>query len=75
MKHIFPLPINESDKTLVNFEFLKGIWVLYLSVNAYIQFPKIDKEPLIQVNSLILTSLSQLCNLCGILNFSETLVI
>ncbi len=48
---ILPLPLNESLSTLVNFEFLNGIWVLVLSMRAEIQCPNEERDPLIQVNS------------------------
>ena len=51
IKLILPLPLNVSLNTLVSLEFLKGIWVLVLSTKAEIQWPKVDKLPLIEVNS------------------------
>ena len=71
INQIFPLPLKESDKTRVNFEFLNGICVLFLSINAEMQCPRVDKLPFMQVNSLILSSFSSFVMLYGILNFSE----
>ena len=68
---ILPFPLRESLKTRVNFEFLKGIWVLYLSINADMQCPKLDKDPFMQVNSYILISFSSGEISYGILNFSD----
>lgn len=68
---IFPLPLNESLNTLVNLEFLNGICVLVLSINADIQCPKHDKLPLIDVNSYICNSFSSGVRSVGILNFSD----
>ena len=65
MKQIFPFPLKESLKALrmdrllnvitiinlVNLEFLNGIWLLLGSINAEMQCPKVDKLPLIEVNS------------------------
>lgn len=47
---IFPCPSKESLRIRVNFEFLKGIWVLDLSIKAEMQCPRQDKLPLILVN-------------------------
>jgi hypothetical protein len=47
MKVILAFPLSESLKTLVNLEFLKGIWVLFLSISAEMQWPRDDSEPLI----------------------------
>lgn len=58
IKVIREFPDKESLSTLVNFEFLKGICVLFLLVNAEIHYPKLLKDPLMHVNSTILNSLS-----------------
>lgn len=70
MKVIFPFPERESLKTLVSFEFLNGIWVLFLSIKADMQCPNELREPLMHVNSAILISLSSAFCSNGILNFS-----
>ncbi len=54
MNQIFPFPLNESDRTRVNFEFLKGIWVLDFSIKAEIQCPRHERLPFILVNYWIL---------------------
>ena len=51
MKAIFPFPFKLSLKTRVNFEFLNGMCVLDFSIKALIQCPRVDKDPLIYVNS------------------------
>ena len=56
MNLIFPWPNKESLKILVNFEFLKGIWVLDFYIKADIQCPKTDKLLLKLVNYWILVS-------------------
>lgn len=48
---ILAVPLNESLNTLVNLEFLNGIWVLPLSYKEEIQYPRVDKLVLIEVNS------------------------
>ena len=58
INHILPLPLKESDNTLVNLEFRKGICVLDFSIKADMQWPKHDKLPLMEVNSLIRKSFS-----------------
>ena len=58
MKLILPLPLKASLNTLVNLEFLNGIWVRVLSTSADIQCPNVDKLPLIDVNSCICNSFS-----------------
>ena len=63
MKLILEFPLNEDYITLVNLEFLNGIWVLYLSIRA--------DEPIMHVNSYILNSLSSIDISLDILNFSE----
>lgn len=54
----------------MSLEFLNGMWVLFLSIKADIQCPKELKDPFMQVNSAILTSLSSGEMSWGILNFS-----
>ena len=71
MKLILEFPLNEDYITLVNLEFLNGIWVLYLSIRADIQCPKQESEPFMYVNSYILNSLSSIDISLDILNFSE----
>jgi len=71
MKLILEFPLNEDYITLVNLEFLNGIWVLYLSIRADIQCPKQESEPFMHVNSYILNSLSSIDISLDILNFSE----
>ena len=71
IKLIFELPLKEDYITLVNLEFLNGIWVLYLSIRADIQCPKQESEPFMHVNSCILSSLSSTDISWDILNFSE----
>ena len=70
IKLILSAPLREDYKTLVSFEFLNGMWVLYFSIKADMQCPKQDKLPFIHVNSCILNSLSSWEISCGILNFS-----
>lgn len=70
IKEIFPLPESESLNALVNLEFLKGMWVLFLSINADMQCPKELKDPLMLVSSDILISLSSGDKSKGILYFS-----
>lgn len=48
---MFEFPLKEDYKTLVSLEFLKGIWVLYLSIKDVIHNPKLEREPFMQVNS------------------------
>jgi hypothetical protein len=48
---IFELPERESLNILVSFEFLNGIWVLLLSYRLEIQYPRVDKDVFIDVNS------------------------
>lgn len=45
-----PFPSNESLRIRVNFEFRKGIWVLYFSIRDEMQCPRQDKLLLILVN-------------------------
>lgn len=71
IKLMFEFPLNEDYITLVNLEFLNGIWVLYLSIKADIQCPKQESEPFIHVNSYILNSLSSIDISWDILNFSD----
>ena len=71
IKLIFPLPLKASLKTLVSFEFRKGMWVLDLSIKAEMQCPRVDKLPLIEVNSCICSSRSSFVKSLGILNFSD----
>ena len=54
---MFDFPLKEVYKTLVSLEFLKGIWVLYLSVKEFIQCPKLERDPFMQVSSWIINSL------------------
>ena len=70
MNVIFAEPLNESLSTLVSFELLKGICVLFLSCSAEMQYPKVDKLELIDVSSWILMSFSCGDIFGGILNFS-----
>jgi len=48
---MFEFPVNDDYSTLVNLEFLKGIWVLCLSIKEVIHNPKFERDPLMQVNS------------------------
>ena len=75
---IFPEPISDSLKILVNFESLTGICVLDWIVNDYIrinlteiQCPSLDKLPLIDFNSKSLMSFSACGTSWGILNFYD----
>jgi hypothetical protein len=68
---IFPCPSKESLRILVNLEFLKGMCVLDLSINADIQWPKHERLPLMLVSSWILISFSAAVRSEGILNFSD----
>lgn len=45
-----PFPVKDSLKILVNLDYLNGMWVLVFSPNAEMQWPKLDREPLIEVN-------------------------
>ena len=54
---MFDFPLKEVYKTLVSLEFLKGIWVLYLSVKKFIQCPKLERDPFMHVSSWIINSL------------------
>lgn len=69
MNLILPWPSNESLNILVNLEFLKGIWVLDLSMRADIQWPKQERLPLMLVSSCILIYFSAAVKSEGILNF------
>jgi len=71
MNLIFPCPSKESLSILVNLEFLKGIWVLDLSIKAEMQCPKHERLPLMLVNSWILIYFSAAVRSEGILNFSD----
>lgn len=51
MNLIFPCPKRESLRILVNFEFLKGMCVLDLSIRAEMQCPRHERLPLMLVNS------------------------
>ena len=66
---IFPWPSRESLSILVSLEFLKGMWVLDLSISAEMQWPKLERLLLMLVNSWILISLSPGVRSEGILNF------
>lgn len=68
---IFPCPSKESLRILVNLEFLKGIWVLDLSIKAEIQCPRHERLPLMLVSSWILIYFSAAVRSEGILNFSD----
>lgn len=68
---ILPWPSSESLRILVNLEFLKGMWVLVFSMSAEMQCPRLDKLPLILVNSWILIYFSDGDRSGDILNFSE----
>ena len=68
---ILAFPFNESLKTRVSFELLKGIWVLLQSYNVYIQYPSVDKDLFIEVSSLIRINFSCWLMNFGILNFSD----
>jgi len=57
IKAIFESISRESFKILVNFEFLKGTWLLFGSANALIHWPREDNDPLIDVSSWIYLSL------------------
>ena len=69
MNRILPWPSKESLNILVNFEFLKGIWVRDLSIKADIQCPRHDKLPFMLVNYWILIYFYVGFKSVGILNF------
>jgi hypothetical protein len=71
IKLMRPLPLSVSESTRVSFEFRKGIWVLVLSMSAEIQWPKVERLLLIEVNSCTCSSLSSCVRSYGILNFSD----
>jgi len=56
---------------LVNFEFLKGICVRFLSLIAFMHYPKADKLPFIEITSYLQISFSSYDIVYGILNFSD----
>lgn len=47
IKQVLELPPSDSERILVNFDSLYGIWVAFLSVNAVITFPSVVKLLLI----------------------------
>ncbi len=71
LKTLKELLKNAPKFYLVNFEFLKGIWVLLGSVRAETHKPKVDKLPFIEVSSDILSSFSSAVRSFEIANFSE----
>lgn len=71
IKRILPLPLKESLRTLVSFELRNGIWVLFLSIRADIQWPKQERLLLMKVSSWMWSSFSSGVNSAGILNFSD----
>ena len=71
MKLIFPEPLSESLNTRVSFEFLNGMCVRFLSISAWMHWPRLDKLPLIEVSSWIFRSRSSGGRSLRILNFSE----
>lgn len=58
-------------KNLVNFEFLKGICVRFLSLIALMHQPNADKLPFMDITSYLQISFSSYDIVYGILNFSD----
>ena len=69
MNLILPWPSRESLRILVSLEFLKGMWVLDLSIRAEMQCPRLERLLLMLVSSCIRMSLSPGVRSEGILNF------
>lgn len=71
IKQILLSPLKESRRTRVSFELRNGICVLLISVNAEIQWPNVDKLPLIEVSSTTRISFSSWLIFFEIINFSD----
>lgn len=55
---IFPLPRSESLNILVNFDYLKGMWVRDCIVKAEMQWPSLERLPFMLLSSCSLIYLS-----------------
>ena len=66
-----PLPVKQELKILVSFDYLNGIWVRVLSPKADMQCPRLDNEPLIDVNYWTCIYLYAVLRLYGILYFYD----